>query len=83
MNHCVIFLSGLILVKACVPSVTTVKSLNSTESFCSGDLIFDDNFDDLNTTTWKHQHTLAGGGNWEVKMILIPVVLKINLLFYL
>jgi hypothetical protein len=28
-------------------------------------LIFEDNFDKFNLTTWEHELTLAGGGNWE------------------
>ncbi|KXN69865.1 glycoside hydrolase family 16 protein [Conidiobolus coronatus NRRL 28638] len=30
-----------------------------------GNLIFEDNFDDFNMKTWKHDITLGGGGNWE------------------
>ncbi|CAD7089079.1 unnamed protein product [Hermetia illucens] len=33
--------------------------------FCSGDLIFEDNFDWLDQGKWKHEVTLGGGGNWE------------------
>ncbi|XP_037087444.1 beta-1,3-glucan-binding protein-like [Pollicipes pollicipes] len=31
----------------------------------SGELIFEDNFDELNLETWQHELTLRGGGNWE------------------
>lgn len=68
--NCAIFVSSLISVKACIPSVTTVKSFNTSESFCSGDLIFDESFDVFNTSIWKHQNTLAGGGDWEVNYLL-------------
>jgi hypothetical protein len=47
-SKCVVILSFLATIKACVPSETTVKSPeNYIESFCSGDLIFKDNFDTL------------------------------------
>ena len=28
-------------------------------------LTLEDNFDDFNLSLWKHEITLAGGGNWE------------------
>ena len=28
-------------------------------------LLFEDSFDSLDFTKWKHDITLAGGGNWE------------------
>jgi hypothetical protein len=31
-------------------------------------LIFEDNFDTLNYRKWKHDITLAGGGNWEFQI---------------
>ncbi|CAD7089076.1 unnamed protein product [Hermetia illucens] len=34
-------------------------------SYCSGELIFEDNFDWLDEGKWQHEITLAGGGNWE------------------
>jgi hypothetical protein len=34
-------------------------------SFNSGDLIFEDTFDNLDFETWQHENTVAGGGNWE------------------
>jgi beta-glucanase (GH16 family) len=34
-------------------------------SFSSGDLIFEDTFEDLDFDTWQHENTLSGGGNWE------------------
>merc|ERR1719384_2870345 len=30
-----------------------------------GALIFDEEFDTLNLSRWKHEITLSGGGNWE------------------
>ena len=34
----------------------------------SSKLVFEDNFDDLDFTKWKHDITLAGGGNWEFEL---------------
>jgi len=28
-------------------------------------IIFQDDFDKLNFTTWEHELTMGGGGNWE------------------
>ncbi|MDR5297234.1 hypothetical protein RHP02_25800, partial [Salmonella enterica subsp. enterica serovar Typhimurium] len=35
---------------------------------CSGDLIFDDEFDILDFEKWNHEKTAAGGGNWEFEI---------------
>lgn len=48
------------------PSVTTVSGTHApTGKICPGDLIFEDNFDDLDLKKWQHEQTLGGGGNWE------------------
>ena len=31
-------------------------------------LIFQDDFNTLNFTTWEHEITMGGGGNWEFEM---------------
>ena len=31
-------------------------------------IIFQDDFDKLNFTTWEHELTMSGGGNWEFEM---------------
>ncbi|CAH1367168.1 unnamed protein product [Tenebrio molitor] len=50
----------------CNPSATTVSGTHApTGQICSGDLIFEDNFDELDMQKWQHESTLAGGGNWE------------------
>ncbi|CAG9838766.1 unnamed protein product [Diabrotica balteata] len=49
----------------CRRSVTTASGPFAPKNICSGDLIFEDNFDDLNLDKWKHEDTLAGGGNNE------------------
>ncbi|XP_062537645.1 beta-1,3-glucan-binding protein-like [Armigeres subalbatus] len=53
------------------PSVTTASgSYVNRKIFCSGDLIFEDNFDRLDLDKWEHEHTLGGGGNWEFQYYL-------------
>ncbi len=49
------------------PTETTVigTSAPTPGSFCSGDLIFEDNFDTLDHSKWFHDQTMAGGGNDE------------------
>ncbi|XP_058821628.1 beta-1,3-glucan-binding protein-like [Topomyia yanbarensis] len=50
----------------CTPSVTTASGTRApTGTICSGDLIFEDNFNFLDFEKWEHESTLAGGGNWE------------------
>lgn len=49
----------------CEPTLTTAGGNKAPESFCSGDLIFEDNFDTFDKTNWVHEVTLGGGGNWE------------------
>lgn len=58
---CIAFVAA----KDCVPSPTTVSGTHAPKEFCSGDLIFEDNFDDFDAKIWEHETTLAGGGNWE------------------
>ncbi len=52
---------------ACTPTVTTVSGTHAPPpgAFCSGDLIFEENFDALNLSKWRHEVTMAGGGNFE------------------
>ena len=41
------------------------ESDNNQQEVTADVLIFDDEFDVLNVTRWKHEITLGGGGNWE------------------
>lgn len=50
---------GAILGENCERSITTVNGLNPV---CSGQLIFFEDFNTLNTNVWKHEVTLWGGG---------------------
>ena len=44
-------------------SVTTSSGSKAKPGlYCPGELIFEDNFDELNFDTWNHELTLAGGG---------------------
>ncbi|XP_055607290.1 beta-1,3-glucan-binding protein-like [Uranotaenia lowii] len=52
-------------------SVTTATgSFVDRKAFCPGELIFEDNFDELNMDKWQHEHTLGGGGNGEFQYYL-------------
>jgi hypothetical protein len=63
---CGVFLSlALGLTAACNPSVTTVKGSHAPSTVCSGNLIFEENFDNLDLGKWRHEVTMAGGGNYE------------------
>ncbi|KXJ79573.1 hypothetical protein RP20_CCG000362 [Aedes albopictus] len=53
------------------PSVTTASGTSVyRRNFCSGELIFEDNFDHLDLEKWEHEHTLGGGGNGEFQYYL-------------
>lgn len=49
----------------CLPSDTTASGTLAPAQICSGQLLFEDNFDTLNQTKWKHEISLWGGGNNE------------------
>ena len=53
-------------VGACDPTITTASGTRAPSSFCSGELIFEDNFDTLDESKWKHEITLGGGGSRDV-----------------
>lgn len=50
---------------ACTPTPTTASGWSAPQGFCSGQLIFEDNFDSLDHGKWYHEVTMAGGGNYE------------------
>nr|XP_023017874.1 beta-1,3-glucan-binding protein-like [Leptinotarsa decemlineata] len=51
---------------ACKRSITTVSGSQAPNGIiCSGDLIFEDDFNELDLKKWQHEQTLGGGGNWE------------------
>ncbi|XP_058467022.1 beta-1,3-glucan-binding protein-like [Malaya genurostris] len=50
----------------CDPSPTTASGWMAPEGpYCSGQLIFEDNFDTLDRSVWQHENSLGGGGNNE------------------
>lgn len=49
----------------CTPSPTRVVGPLAPNQVCSGDIIFEDNFNSINRNAWLFENTLAGGGNWE------------------
>lgn len=53
------------LAQQCTPSATTVSGTRAPGGqICSGQLIFEDNFDTLDQGKWRHEVSLSGGGNW-------------------
>jgi beta-glucanase (GH16 family) len=54
----------------CQWTPTTVSGSKAPASVCSGQLIFEDNFDWFDQSKWQHEVTLAGGGNWEFQWYL-------------
>lgn len=56
--------------KACTGSLTTVKGTHAPKTFCSGDLIFEENFDTFDTNKWQHAVTMAGGGNYQFNWVV-------------
>jgi beta-glucanase (GH16 family) len=58
-----LLISAVNFIDACTE--TTVSGTKRPGNFCSGDLIFEDNFDWLDHEKWWHEATMAGGGNYE------------------
>ncbi|KDR21211.1 beta-1,3-glucan-binding protein-like [Zootermopsis nevadensis] len=52
----------------CAPSATTAIGTKAPSHICSGDLIFNEEFDTLDLSTWNHEKTASGGGNWEFEI---------------
>lgn len=46
----------------CKPSATTVSGFKAPQNICSGQLIFDENFDELDKQIWTPEVSLSGGG---------------------
>lgn len=47
----------------CQPSLTTASGTHAPRApFCSGELIFNENFDKFDFSIWEHERTMAGGG---------------------
>ena len=46
----------------CILSATTAIGTKAPATICSGDLIFNDEFDTFDLLTWNHEKTAGGGG---------------------
>lgn len=55
---------------ACNPTPTTAKGTHAPRNFCSGDLIFEDNFDTFDLNKCQHAVTMAGGENYEFQWVV-------------
>lgn len=73
------FCLAAVSAQVCTPSVTTVSGTHAPAQICSGALIFEDNFDFLDHSRWKHEISLAGGGNWEVCSVHVNSMKYLNL----
>lgn len=64
MRSACLILSILIPLNAedCKPSITTASGSFAPQKICSGQLIFDENFDKLDKQKWKPEVTFLGGG---------------------
>lgn len=65
-----VFVLASMLVGACLggcqQSSTTVSGSKAPKGkICKNQLIFEDNFNNLDRSVWKHENSVAGGGNWE------------------
>lgn len=68
MEKTVLILLSLLgsVLSQCVPSVTRVVGTRAPGGqICSGQLLFEDNFNTLDDNNWFYENTMAGGGNWE------------------
>nr|CAD7402313.1 unnamed protein product [Timema poppensis] len=52
----------------CVESISKASGTKAPSTFCKGDLIFDEEFEVFDVTTWEHELTMSGGGNWEFEI---------------
>lgn len=58
-------LISLNLVSAQVSITTASGQFAPRGPFRPGQLIFEENFNELNFEKWQHELTVSGGGNWE------------------
>lgn len=74
-----VFVIGLAVCNAerkCGMTPTTVSGLKAPRRICSGDLIFYDNFRELDFEKWKHENTLSGGGVSKLYYLLLLFKMK-------
>lgn len=53
---------NLIFVDACKKSLTTASGPKSRPQYCTGELMFEDNFNNFDLDVWQHENSLWGGG---------------------
>lgn len=53
---------NLIFADVCEKSLTTASGPKSRTEYCTGELIFEDNFDEFDLNVWQHENSLWGGG---------------------
>ena len=51
-----------------IPDIISVTETSEGKYYEPGELVFEDNFDFLDSFKWEHEITMAGGGNWEFQM---------------
>lgn len=54
--------SAFSIAGGCTPSITTASGFSAPQQICSGNLIFEENFDSLDKNKWKPQVSFWGGG---------------------
>lgn len=68
----------------CTPSPTTASGSQARAGpYCSGDLIFEDNFNHLDFEKWEHENTLAGGGVSSAVLRIMQILVLIKHTFFL
>ena len=69
----------------CTVSVTTASGTKARAGpYCTGELIFEDNFNTLDFETWEHENTLSGGGvsnHSSYLCVVVQVVSYTSVLF--
>uniref|UniRef100_A0A1Q3FIF0 Putative beta-13-glucan-binding protein-like isoform x3 n=1 Tax=Culex tarsalis TaxID=7177 RepID=A0A1Q3FIF0_CULTA len=68
-DYITLIILGALLVSicsACPRSSTTASGSKAPKGrICKNQLIFEDHFHQLDRSVWRHENSLAGGGNWE------------------
>lgn len=59
--------------KRCEASSTIVSGTHAPSEVCSGDIVFQEEFDTLDFKKWEHENTLGGGGVSVVPFLLIII----------
>lgn len=58
----------------CIPSVTTVSGTHAPGGvICSGQLLFEDDFNSFDLNKWSHEITIGGGGVCRKFLFIIKI----------